>query len=428
MKNRRNFIKSLGSTLVGSALLPFGLEAFEKTNSELSFSLNEEVAGLANEEDFWAWVQQSYSSSAGFINLNNGGVSPQPRQVQEAFKRYTDICNDAPSFYMWRDFKKDWLGVKGKLADLAGVSVDEIVINRNTTEALDTIINGLTLKKGDEIVLSQFDYPNMKQAWKMREQRDGIVLKWVELPMPCEDENIMVNRFADQFTSKTKLVHITHLINWTGQILPARKIADKAHAQGIEVLVDGAHSFAHIDYTIPELGCDYYGTSLHKWLCAPFGTGMLYVKKDKIKSLWPSFANDTPDGDSIIKFENLGTRSVPAEIAVGHAINFHLAIGAKRKQERLHLLKNYWLSKVKEIENVNLFTSSNPNFSGALATFGIEGKEGSEISVALQRKYSIHSTSVKIEGINGVRITPHVYTRFEDLDRLVIAIEEMATK
>ncbi|MCB0482582.1 MAG: aminotransferase class V-fold PLP-dependent enzyme [Flavobacteriales bacterium] len=430
MKNRRKFIKSIGATLASTALLPLGISAFENESNKFDTELIDELLGIdvTNDTDFWAWVQQSYTSSTGFINLNNGGVSPQPRQVQEAFKRYNDLSNEAPSYYMWRTLKKDLDGVKEKLASLAGVSPDEIAINRNTTEALDTIINGLSLNKGDEIVLSKYDYPNMKSVWKMREKRDGIVLKWIDFPVPCEDEDLLVKRFTDQFTSKTKIVHITHLINWTGQILPARKIADAAHNREIEVLVDGAHSFAHIDYTIPDLGCDYYGTSLHKWLCAPFGTGLLYVKKDKIAKLWPSFPNDEPGGDVISKFENLGTRSVPAEVAIGQAINFHLAIGAKRKQERLHELKNYWISKVEKLPGIRIYTSKDPKFSGALATAGIEGIEGDELAGRLQREYQIHVTNIQVEQVNGVRITPHVYTRFEDLDRLVTAFEEMTQK
>ena len=279
MENRRNFIKSIGLSLASVTVLPYSADALTKTSNMLNLSLDEQLASIDNQEDFWAWVQQSYSSGAGFINLNNGGVSPQPRIVQEAFKRYNDICNDAPSFYMWRDFRKDLVGVKTKLANLAGVSVDEIAINRNTTEALDTVINGLTFNKGDEIVLSKYDYPNMKNVWKMREKRDGIILKWVDFPVPCEDNDLLVSRFVEQFTSKTKLVHITHVINWTGQILPAKIIADKAHEKGIEVLVDGAHSFAHLDYKIPDLGCDYFGTSLHKWLCAPIRNWNALCKK-----------------------------------------------------------------------------------------------------------------------------------------------------
>lgn len=425
MKNRRTFLKSLGTTLASAAVIPLTAKPFLEASEQFDLELASDLGKIGSDEDFWAWVQNSYSSGAGFINLNNGGVSPQPTIVQNAFKRYTDICNDAPSYYMWRDFKKDVIGVKGKLADLAGVSVEEIAINRNATEAIDTIVNGLPLAEGDEIVISKFSYPNMKHVWNMREKRDGIKLNWVELPMPSENKAELVKRFTDQFNSKTKLVHITHLINWTGQVLPVREIADEAHKRGIEVLVDAAHSFAHLNFTIPDLNCDYLGTSLHKWLCAPFGTGMLYIKKEKIAKIYPSFANEEPTSGDIKKFENLGTHSVPSEVAIGQAINFHNAIGAARKHERLHQLKSYWIDQVKDLPKVKIYTPESKELSGALATFGIEGMKGSEISVHLQKKYQIHTTSISIENVEGVRVTPHVYTRFEDLDKLVGAIKSM---
>ncbi|MBD78324.1 MAG: aminotransferase [Crocinitomicaceae bacterium] len=409
-------------------LLPISENALLNTSKLINDEIDKQAALADNTEDFWSWVQQSYTSSSNFINLNNGGVSPQPLVVQEAFKRYTDICNEGPSYYMWRIFRKNTKAVKEKLANLGGVNPDEIIINRNTTEALDTIINGLTLKAGDEIVVSTFDYPNMKNVWKMREKRDGIKLNWVWFPVPCEDDDTMVKAYTDKFTSKTKLVHITHLVNWTGQILPVRKIADAARAKGIEVLVDGAHSFAHLDFKIPDLNCDYFGTSLHKWLCAPFGTGMLYVKKEKISNLWPSFPGENPDGDSIVKFGNLGTRSVPSEMAVGNAINFHLSIGAKRKQERLAYLKNYWINQVKDTENVIIYTSTLSEYAGALGVFGIKGMGGIEIAKQLEQKFTIHTTNIKIEEIDGIRITPHIYTREYDLDRLISAIKTMASK
>lgn len=429
MDNRRNFLKKIAGVAGTAALIPVDSNAFSKTNQLFeNYLLTSTPAANSSSEDFWAWVQNSYTNSPNFLNLNNGGVSPQPIIVQEAFKRYMDICNEAPSYYMWRSFKRDIDAVKGKLAKLAGVPADTLAINRNTTEALDTIINGLPLNKGDEIVVSVFDYPNMKNVWRMREKRDGIVLKWVDFPAPCEDEAYLVEQYTKALTPKTKLVHITHLINWTGQILPARKIADVCKDKGIEVLVDGAHSFAHIDYKISDLNCDYFGTSLHKWLCAPFGTGLLYVHPDKIQKLWPYFPDENPEGEKISKLENLGTHNIPAKMAVGQAINFHLSIGSQRKQQRLYDLKQYWINKLKGDNRFVIYTPSNPELSCALATVGIKGKEGSEVSSLLQRKHQIHTTNIKIQNVNGVRITPHVYTRFEDLDRLVVALQKIASE
>jgi len=378
------------------------------------------------DETFWYQIKQAYTVSPNIINLNNGGVSPAPRVVQDAVNRYNQLSNEAPSYYMWRIVDQGREPVRRKLAALGGCSPEEIAINRNSSEALETIIFGLPLQAGDEVVLTRQDYPNMINAWKQREKRDGIVLKWISFDFPMEDEAAIVKGFTDAFTAKTKIVHLTHLINWTGQIMPARAIADAAHERGIEVVLDAAHSFAHIPYTIPELGCDYFGTSLHKWLCAPIGSGMLYIKKDKIPKIYPLLAAPEADSDDIRKFEHLGTRSFPIEQAIGQAIEFHHLIGSERKAKRLHYLKNYWAEKVIKTTGIHLHTSLHPDFGGAIGLVSIDGKKPGEVSSALFRDYKIHTTSIVWENISGVRITPNVYTTTRDLDVLVKALQEIA--
>jgi len=415
--HRRDFVKTLG--------FMFGASMIYNNSTALSETLAQQML-QDNSEDFWAWVQQSYTSNPSVINLNNGGVCPQPRVVQEAFMTYNQICNQGPAYYMWQIVDKGREPLRGKLAKLAGCSAEEIAINRNTTEALDTVIFGLTMAKGDEVVLSKYDYPNVINAWKQREIRDGVVIKWVDLPVPVENDSEIVSAFESAFTSRTKIVNITHMINWNGQILPAKKIAQAAHRRGIEVIVDAAHTFAHINYSFAELECDYLGTSLHKWLCAPFGTGMLYVKKDKIKNIFPLFPNPEPQSDDIRKFEAMGTRSFPAEQAAGEAINFHNNIGSKRKEERLRYLRDYWAKAVADIDRVKFYTSFKPEYSCALFNFGIEGMEANEISSKLFDKDKLYTVAIKWEKINGVRVTPNVYTSLNDLDRLVDAIKEIA--
>ena len=285
---------------------------------------------------------------------------------------------------------------------------------------------GLICKQRSEVVLSKYDYPNMMNSLKQREKRDGIVLKYVDLDMPMEDDKSIVRRYQDAFTSKTKIVLITQVINYTGQVLPAKAITEAAHKKGIEVIVDGAHAFAHVGFSLKDIGCDYFGTSLHKWLCAPFGTGFVFVKKEKIASLWTMFSNDDPNAGDIRKFESLGTRSFPSEQAIGNAIKFHNMIGIERKEARLRYLKNYWMDKVKDLQKVRIYTSSLSAYSCALATFGIEGMKPTEINQFLFKNYKIHTTPIDHEAVQGVRVTPHVYTTRSDLDRLVSAIKEMA--
>jgi len=384
-------------------------------------------AELASEEDFWYYIQQSFTVSPSLINLNNGGVSPAPKTVQDAMKRYYDLCNEAPSYYMWRVLDQGREPLRKHLAKLAGCSAEEIAMNRNSSEGLETVIFGLQLKAGDEVVVAKQDYPNVINAYKQRELRDGIKIVWVNLELPSEDENYLVQQYVKAFTAKTKVVNVTHIINWNGQILPVKKIAAEAHKKGIEVVVDGAHSFAHFDFRIPELDADYFASSLHKWLYAPIGTGLLYVKKEKIKTIYPLFATaDNPLRDDIRKFESLGTRPFYIEQAIGKAIEFHEMIGNERKEKRLHYLKNYWMEKVKDLPKVKLNTSLHPKWGCAIGNIGFEGKKPGELDSFLLDKYRVHAVGIVWENIVGVRITPNVYTTTENLDVLVEGITAFA--
>lgn len=374
---------------------------------------------LGAADDFWEWVRQSYTVTSNLINLNNGGVSPQPKVVQEVFEHYNRYSNEAPSYFMWRILDRGREDVRRDLASLCGALPEEVSICRNATEALDIAIFGIDLEKGDEVIVTNYDYPNMRHAWMQREKREGIKLVWIDIPIGEDNTEKIVQLFANAVTKKTKVIHLTHLINWTGHILPAKEICKMAREKNILTVLDAAHSFAHVAVDFHEIGCDYAGTSLHKWLCAPFGTGMLYVKKEKIAGLWPMMPNDKPQGDDIKKFESLGTRSFPAEMAVGRAIEFHLSIGMQRKEERLRFLKNYWVNKVKHHPKIKFYSPLNDHASCAIATVGIEGKTHVEIENFLLDKFQIHCVAIEWQKVNGVRITPHVYTSTRDLDRLV---------
>src|SRR5580704_9956999 len=249
--NRRAFLVVLGTFSATTFLSSIAQPAWSRNlNKALSAADRHPAHELTEDEDFWYYVQQSFTVSPEVINLNNGGVSPSPKIVQDAMKRYFDFSNEAPSYYMWRILDQGREPLRRNLAKLAGVSPEEIAMHRNTSEALETVIFGLDLKAGDEVILTKQDYPNMINAWKQRELRDGIKLIWLNLELPSEDNEYLANQYIKAFTAKTKVVHITHIINWNGQIMPVRKIADAAHQHGIEVLVDGAHSFAHFQFMI----------------------------------------------------------------------------------------------------------------------------------------------------------------------------------
>lgn len=426
--NRRRFLEKAGLLSATFLLSPFTNPAWSRNLEEaLKAATDLSPEELALDEDFWYYVQQSFTVNPGMINLNNGGVSPAPKTVQDAVKRYYDLSNEAPSYYMWRILDNGREPLRRNLALIAGCSEEEIAMNRNSSEGLETVIFGLSLKEGDEVVAARQDYPNMINAYKQREHRDRIKMVWINLELPSEDEDYLVNQYVNAFTSKTKVVHITHIINWNGQILPVKKIANEAQKRGIEVIVDGAHSFAHVEFKIPDLGADYFAASLHKWLYAPIGSGLLYVKKEKIKNLYPLFAtSDDPLKDDIRKFEHLGTRPFFIEQAIGKAIEFHEMIGIERKEKRLHYLKNYWMEKVRNLPNVRLNTSLHHRWGCAIGNFSIKGKKPAEIDEFLFRKYKIHSVAIEWENINGVRITPNVYTTTKNLDVLVKAISEFA--
>ncbi len=429
MANRRNFVKQIG--LMAGAFSANSLfnqahaAEFEHINL-----LKQDVSAkdLAMDEDYWSIIQQSYTTSPALINLNNGGVSPSPRIVQDAVERFNKMTNEGPSYYMWRILDQGREPLRYKLAQLAGADPEEIAVNRNATEALNTVIFGLNLKAGDEIIGTKQDYPNMINAWRQRAQRDGIVYNQISFQFPIENDEEIVAGFEKAITPKTKIIHITHIINWIGQILPVKKITDMAKKHGIETIVDGAHSFGLLDYNIPDLGCDYYGTSLHKFLSAPIGSGMLWIKKEKIEKIWPLVCNDKPNGTDIRKFETLGTRSFPIEQGIGEAVNFQNGMGSKRKEERIRYLKNYWASRVQNIPKVKIHTSFKDEYACAICGVSVDGMTPGELDSALFTNYKIHTVGIVWENISCVRITPHVYTRIQDLDKLVMAIDTIAKK
>ena len=378
------------------------------------------------EDDLWRMVQQAYTISPSLINLNNGGVSPQPKVVQDTEVRKLQAANEIPSYYLWRVLIKDVEVVRERLARLAGCAAENIAINRNTTEGIQTILLGQDWKEGDEIVVTKQDYSTVKVGWELLERRYKVKIIWLDLPSPLEDEVQYVKLFTNAFSPKTKLVFLTHVINWTGQVIPVsaiRKVCEEAQKKGIFSLVDGAHSFAQFDFKIPDLGCDAFATSLHKWLCAPFGTGMLYVRESALPLIWPLFPASVEEDNDIRKFEHLGTRSLGQISAIGQAIDFHEMIGIQLKEARLRYLKDYWVKPLKNKDRLIFHSSHKPKFSSVLTLFEIEGLEPIEVERVLYSKFHIHVTNSEVGNIKGTRVSPNVYTRLSDLDRLTEGID-----
>jgi selenocysteine lyase/cysteine desulfurase len=377
-------------------------------------------------EDFWKRIQQAYTGSKSYVNLNNGGVSPQAAIVLNAQKKYLEQINEMPSFHLARVLPRNRFILREKLAKLGGCLPEEIALMQNTTEAMTTVMLGMDWKAGDEVIISKQDYSTVKIGWEQLAKRHQIKLIWVSLPAPIENDEAILEIYLSKITKKTRFINLTQVINWTGQIIPVSviaKICTQAREKGIFTLVDGAHSLAHIDFKISDLQCDAYASSLHKWLCAPIGTGMLYVRQDKIASIWSMYPSDLGQESMIEKFEHKGTISLAREEATHTAIQFHQHIGIKLKEARLRYLKNYWAKKLQTYQNVRFYTSFKDRYAGGIALFGVTDRDVNQVSLELERKYRIHHTRTKLEGIEGIRISPNVYTSLDDLDRFLEGVD-----
>jgi selenocysteine lyase/cysteine desulfurase len=378
---------------------------------------------IARDESYWFVVQQAFTADRSLINLNNGGVSPAPQVVQDAHTGYLAYANTAPVYAMWRVLEPQRESVRAGLAELFAVSPEEIAITRNASESLQICQFGFDLQKGDEILTSNQDYPRMINTWKQRELRDGVVLKTVSLPTPAEDPDAVVAAFERGITDKTRLIMMCHVINLTGQILPVKPVVEMARKKGIVVIVDGAHAFGQFPFTHADLDCDYYGTSLHKWLFAPFGTGMLYVRKEKIEGLWPLMAAPEKRKADIRKFEEIGTHPCPNFLAVGEAITFSQGIGLHNKQARLVYLRDRWAKRLLKNDRIKLHTSLKPGFAAGIANVEIDGVEPGDLGKHMWKKHRILVTPIKHDEFQGIRVSPSVYTTIEEIDRFAEAME-----
>jgi len=382
---------------------------------------------VARDESYWREIQQGYTADRGLINLNNGGVSPSPTVVMNALKRHLDFSNTSPAYSMWRILEPQKETVRRRMARFFNCDTEEIALTRNASEGLQICQNGFDLKAGDEVLTTTQDYGRMIATFKQRECRDGIVMKQFKIPVPAENENEIVRLFEKNITPKTKLILMCHMINITGQILPVKKVVRMAKKYNIPVIVDGAHTFAHFDFNIDDLECDYYATSLHKWLSAPFGTGMLYVRKNKIVDLWPMQAAWSSEckKDDIRKFEEIGTHPCPNKIAIGDALTFHQGIGSKNKEARLIYLRDRWAKRLLKNDRIKLHTSLKPGKSCAIATVEIKGIDTSAVAKELWDKYRIFVVAINHDEFTGCRVTPHVYTTIEEIDRFSDAMENI---
>ena len=372
---------------------------------------------VARDEDFWFNVRHAFTVDRNMINLNNGGVSPSPKIVMDTEIRYLEVENLNPSYYMWNVLDPGIETVRRRLARAFGCDTEEIAITRNASEALQIVQLGMNLKAGDEVLTTNQDYPRMIATWQQRERRDGIVLKQVTFPVPPPSLDYLAKRIEENITPKTKVIHICQITNRTGQIFPVKQICQMARARGIEVVVDGAHAFGQFPFTRDELDCNYYGTSLHKWILAPIGTGMLYVRKNKIRDIWPMMAAPDSMRDNIRKFEEIGTHPASQRNAITEALNFSDSIGLDRKAERLRYLRRRWSNQLRQLPGVKILNSEDPEQSCGIGFISIAGFDAPKLAAYLWSKHRVWTVGVVTPGeYQGLRITPNVYTTLEEID------------
>src|SRR5213594_2878632 len=426
MFTRRRFLESL--VAAGAAVPALRDHALARV-----VSANQAVAGrspddVAQDEDFWLDVQQAFTLDRTIINLNNGGVSPSPRVVQEAMRRYLEYSNTAPVYTMWQVLEPEIESVRRRLAASFGCDPEEMAITRNASEALEIAQLGLPLERGDEVLTTTQDYPRMLTTWHQRERREGIVVKEISFPVPPPSQDDLGDRIERAITPKTRVIHVCHITNLTGQIFPVKRICQLGRARGIEVIVDGAHAYAHFPFMRDELDCDYYGTSLHKWLTAPIGTGFLYVRRAKIAKIWPMMAAPPEMNDNIRKFEEIGTHPAANHNAIVEALDFLDGIGPERKAARLRFLRDRWAKRLERVPGVKLLTPYDPAQSCGLASFTPAQLDVGKLTAFLFDRHRIIVTPIAHPEFNCLRITPNVYTTLAEIDRFADVMEDVLRK
>jgi selenocysteine lyase/cysteine desulfurase len=378
----------------------------------------------ARDEDYWLEIQQAFTVDRNIVNLNNGGVCPSPKIVQDAMRRQLEFSNMAPAYTMWQVLEPEIESVRTRLAASFGCDPEEMAITRNASEALEIAQLGMDLKPGDEVLTTDQDYPRMITTWQQRERRDGIKLKMISFPTPPPSMDDLLERFERAITPRTRVIHFCHITNLTGQIFPVKKICQMARSRGIEAIVDGAHAYAQFPFTHQDLDCDYYGTSLHKWLLAPHGTGFLYVRKEKIEKLWPMMAAPANMNANIRKFEEIGTHPAANHNAIAEALTFHESIGCERKAARLRYLRSLWTDRLSRFPNVTIRTSPDPAQSCGVVLVSVEGKKAPALAEELW-KQRILVVAIVHKDFEGLRVTPNIYTTPREIDLFATAMERL---
>ena len=416
--DKRRFIKSLGALSFSPLIFSNELSDFKPISKTLPF--------INNEDKLWKTVRSHYTLKEEYINLESGYYNIIPNPILEHFINHVKHVNIEGSFYMRKDLNKNKDRVTSELANLVGSSSDQIAITRNATESLDLVISGFPWKKGDEAIYAKQDYGTMKEMFEQISNRYGVVNKVISVPNHPKNDEEIVSLYESQITSKTKLIMVCHMINITGQILPIKKICEMAHNYGVEVMVDGAHCVGHFDFSIDDFDCDYYGSSLHKWLATPLGAGLLYVNKNKTHKIWPLLANGNTNKSDIKRLNHIGTHPVHTDLAISNSIDYLKWIGMERKEKRMRFLQRYWSDKLRNVNNVIVNTPIDIDRSCGIGNVGLTNMSPSKMEDLLFEKYKIFTVAIDYANVKGCRISPNIFTTTKELDSFVDAVKELS--
>ena len=416
--DKRRFIKSLGALSFSPLVSASELSDFKPLSKNLPV--------INNEDELWKTVRSHYTLKDEYINLESGYYNIIPDPVLDHFINHVKHVNIEGSYYMRKDLNKNKDRVTSELANLVGSTPDQIAITRNATESLDLVISGFPWKKGDEAIYAKQDYGTMKEMFEQISDRYGVINKIISVPNHPKNDEEIVSLYESQITSKTKLIMVCHMINITGQILPIKKICEMAHSHGVEVMVDGAHCVGHFDFSIDDFNCDYYGSSLHKWLATPLGAGLLYVNKNKTHRIWPLLANGNTDKSDIKRLNHIGTHPVHTDLAISNSIDYIKWIGMERKENRMRFLQRYWSDQLRNIKNVIVNTPTDIQRSCGIGNVGLTNISPSRMEDILFEKYNIFTVAIDYANVKGCRISPNIFTTTEELDIFVNAVKEMS--
>ncbi len=416
--DKRRFIKSLGALSFSPLISANELTDFKPISKTLPV--------INNEDELWKTVRSHYTLKEEYINLESGYYSIIPNPVLDHFIKHVKDVNIEGSYYMRNNLIKNKDRVIGELANIVGSSPDQIAITRNATESLDLIISGFPWKKGDEAIYAKQDYGTMKEMFEQISNRYDVVNKVISVPNHPKNDEEIVSLYESQITSKTKLIMVCHMINITGQILPIKKICEMAHNYGVEVMVDGAHCVGHFDFSIDDFNCDYYGSSLHKWLATPLGAGLLYVNKNKTHKIWPLLANGNTNKSDIKRLNHIGTHPVHTDLAISNSIDYLKWIRMERKEKRMRFLQRYWSDKLRNVKNVIVNTPLDIDRSCGIGNVGLTNMSPSKMEDLLFQKYKIFTVAIDYANVKGCRISPNIFTTTKELDSFVEAVKELS--